>query len=107
MSSDESRRPLGQSGLMVSPVALGCWPIAGVTTLGVNDTDSIATIEKCFDVGINHLETAHVYGPNGESKNLIRRALGNRRDEMVIATKCGIHYEHDQVTDGRPERIRT
>src|SRR3954471_23803249 len=101
------RRPLGSTGLKVSPVALGCWPIAGVTTLDVNDADSIATIQKCFDLGINHLDTAHVYGPNGESENLIRRALGNRRDEAVIATKCGIHYEGaDMVTDGRPERLR-
>jgi aryl-alcohol dehydrogenase-like predicted oxidoreductase len=92
---------------MVSPVALGCWPIAGVTTLDVNDDDSIATIQKCFDVGINHLDTAHVYGANGESENLIRRALGNRRDELVIATKCGIHYENaEMVTDNRPERLR-
>ncbi|HEX5471073.1 MAG TPA: aldo/keto reductase [Lacipirellulaceae bacterium] len=99
-------RPLGNSGLSVSPVALGCWPIAGVSTLGANDADSIATIQKCFDVGINHLDTAHVYGPNGESENLIRRALGSRRKEMVIATKCGIHYENgSMVTDGRPERI--
>jgi aryl-alcohol dehydrogenase-like predicted oxidoreductase len=102
-----ARRPLGKSGLTVSPVALGCWPIAGVTTLGVNDADSIATIQKCFDVGINHLDTAHVYGPNGESEDLVRRALGKRRDEMVIATKCGIHYENDtMVTDNRPERLR-
>jgi aryl-alcohol dehydrogenase-like predicted oxidoreductase len=102
-----ARRPLGNSGLMVSPVALGCWPIAGVTTLNVNDADRIATIQKCFDIGINHLDTAHVYGPNGESENLIRRALGNRRNEMVIATKCGIHYENDtMVTDNRPERLR-
>jgi aryl-alcohol dehydrogenase-like predicted oxidoreductase len=101
------RRSLGNSGFSVSPVALGCWPIAGVTTLDVNDADSIATIQKCFEVGINHLDTAHVYGPNGESENLIRRALGNRRDEMVIATKCGIHYEGtEMVTDGRPERLR-
>ena len=100
-------RPLGNSGLSVSPVALGCWPIAGVTTLDTNDTDSIATIRKCFDVGINHLDTAHTYGPNGESENLIRRALGKRRDEMVLATKCGIHMEGDSfVTDGRPERLR-
>jgi aryl-alcohol dehydrogenase-like predicted oxidoreductase len=92
---------------MVSAVALGCWPIAGVTTLGVNDADSIATIQKCFDLGINHLDTAHVYGPNGESENLIRRALGGRRDDMVIATKCGIHYESGtMVTDNRPERLR-
>lgn len=108
-----NRRPLGNSGLKVSTVALGCWPIAGVTTLGVNDTDSIATIQKCFDVGINHLDTAHVYGPNGESENLIRRALagtrgsGSRRNEMVIATKCGIHYENgEMVNDNRPERLR-
>src|SRR3954463_11074926 len=106
-------RLLGNSGLKVSAVGLGCWPIAGVTTLNVNDADSIATIQKCFDVGINHLDTAHVYGPNGESENLIRRALagtrgsGSRRDEMVIATKCGIHYENGtMVTDNRPERLR-
>jgi len=101
------RRPLGDSGFAVSPVALGCWPIAGVTTLDTNDADSIATIQKCFDIGVNHLDTAHVYGPNGESENLIRRALGNRRDEMVIATKCGIHYEGgEMVTDNRPDRLR-
>lgn len=100
-------RPLGSSGVKVSAVALGCWPIAGVTTLDTNDADSIATIQKCFDVGINHLDTAHVYGPNGESESLIRRALGNRRDDVVIATKCGIHYENGvMVTDNRPERLR-
>ena len=101
------RRPLGNSGFEVSPVALGCWPIAGVTTLDANEADSIATIRACFDLGINHLDTAHVYGPNGESERLIARAITGRRDEMVIATKCGIHYEGaEMVTDGRPERLR-
>lgn len=105
------RRPLGNTGIMVSPVALGCWPIAGVTTLDTNEADSIATIQQCFDVGINHLDTAYVYGPNGESENLIRRALatsnGSRRDEMVIATKCGIHHVNaEMVPDNRPERLR-
>jgi aryl-alcohol dehydrogenase-like predicted oxidoreductase len=107
LSATSDYRTLGNTGIQVSPVALGCWPIAGVTTLGVNDADSIATIQKCFEVGINHLDTAYVYGPNGESENLIRRALGSRREEMVIATKCGIHYEGaEMVTDGRPERLR-
>ncbi len=101
------RRPLGNSGFEVSPVALGCWPIAGVTTLDTNEADSIATIRACFDLGINHLDTAHVYGPNGESEKLISRAIADRRDELVIATKCGIHYEGaEMVTDGRPERLR-
>ena len=76
----------------------------GVTTLDTNDADSIATIQKCFDVGVNHLDTAHVYGPNGESENLDPARVAGRRDEMVIATKCGIHYEgREMVTDGRPE----
>ena len=102
-----SHRPLGNSGFSIAPVALGCWPIAGVTTLDTNDADSIATIQACFDLGVNHLDTAYVYGPHGESENLIRRALGRRRDEMVIATKCGIHYEgSEMVTDGRPEVLR-
>jgi aryl-alcohol dehydrogenase-like predicted oxidoreductase len=106
--STQSCRQLGNTKIEVSPVALGCWPIAGVTTLGANESDSIATIQKCFDVGVNHLDTAHVYGPNGESENLIRRALGNKRDEMVIATKCGIHYENGvMVTDNRPEQLRS
>ena len=101
------RRPLGYSGLSVAPVALGCWPIAGVTTLDTNESDSIATIQACFELGINHLDTAYVYGPNGESETLIRRALGNRRDEMVIATKCGIHYEGTaQVNDARPQTLQ-
>jgi aryl-alcohol dehydrogenase-like predicted oxidoreductase len=104
---EPARRQLGKSGIFVSPVSLGCWPIAGVTTLDTNDADSIATIRKCFDVGINHLDTAHVYGPHGESENLIRRATEGRRDELVIATKCGIHYEgSEMVTDGRPATLR-
>jgi aryl-alcohol dehydrogenase-like predicted oxidoreductase len=100
-------RPLGPSGPAVAPVALGTWPIAGVTTVDTNEADSIATIQKCFDVGINHLDTAYVYGPNGESEKLIRRALGDRRDEMVIATKCGLHFEGDAMpNDGRPETLK-
>jgi aryl-alcohol dehydrogenase-like predicted oxidoreductase len=100
-------RPLGNSGLQIAPVALGCWPIAGVTTLGANETDSLATIRACFELGINHLDTAYAYGPNGESETLIGRALGNRRDEMVIATKGGIHFEgKDMVNDARPETLR-
>ena len=78
-----------------------------MTSLDTTEAESIATIQKCFDLGVNHLDTAYVYGPNGESENRIRRALGGRRDEMVIATKCGIHYEGTtQVVDGRPETLR-
>lgn len=108
MSATADLRPLSRSGLNVTSVALGCWPIAGVSTLDVNDADSIATVRASLDAGVNFLDTAYCYGPNGESETLIRRALeGRRRDEIVIATKGGIHYnaQGKQQRDGRPEQI--
>jgi aryl-alcohol dehydrogenase-like predicted oxidoreductase len=101
-------RPLGTTDIRVSPIALGTWPIAGMTTLGTNDADSIATIAACFDLGINFLDTAYCYGRDGESERLIARAMDGRRDEMVIATKCGIHWETDgaQAIDGRSATLK-
>jgi aryl-alcohol dehydrogenase-like predicted oxidoreductase len=100
--------PLANTGLMISEVALGCWPIAGMTSPGVNDTDSLATIQACFDLGINHLDTAYCYGRNGESERLIARALGPRRHEMVIATKAGLHWDAAgrQTHDATPATLR-
>lgn len=98
-------RPLGNSGFSISAVSLGCWPIAR-QVVGVSEADKLRTIGACFDVGINHLDTAHVYGPNGESETLIAKAIASRRDEFVIATKCGIHYAgKDMVNDAAPETL--
>ena len=101
-------RQLGKSEISTTPVALGCWPIAGVTTRDVNDADSLATIRAACDCGINHIDTAYVYGPNGESERLVGRAITGRRDDLVIATKGGIHFEADgqMSDDGRPETLR-
>jgi aryl-alcohol dehydrogenase-like predicted oxidoreductase len=101
-------RPLANTGLQVSEIALGCWPIAGMTSPGTSDADGIATIQACFDLGVNHLDTAYMYGRWGESERLIARALGSRRDEMVIATKGGLHWDADgrQTHDARPDTLR-
>ncbi len=101
-------RPLGNTGILVSPIALGCWPIAGLTSPGTNDRDSIATIRACFDLGINHLDTAYCYGRDGESEKLIARAVESRRAEMVIATKAGLHWDPDgnQAHDASPAALR-
>ncbi len=100
-------RSLGTSDLTVSPVSLGTWPMAGVTSLGVNDSDSIATLRTCAELGVNFIDTAYCYGPNGESENLIRLALAESRDQFILATKCGIHYDGNgqQANDARPETI--
>jgi aryl-alcohol dehydrogenase-like predicted oxidoreductase len=101
-------RTLGKTDFKISTIGLGCWPIAGVTSPGATEENSLATIRACFDLGINHLDTAHFYGPAGESERLIGRALGDRRDEMIIATKGGIHWGPDgkMAQDARPETLR-
>lgn len=101
-------RLLGNTEIEVSAVALGCWPIAGMTSPGANDADSVATIRACFDLGINHLDTAYCYGREGESERLIARALAGRRDEMVIATKGGLSWDENRkpVRDASPGTLR-
>lgn len=100
-------RPLGSSGLLVTPVAMGCWPISGVTSVDVTEEASLATLEAAFEAGINFFDTAYCYGYEGESERLVGRVLGPRREKVVIATKCGIHWGPDrkQARDARPETI--
>src|SRR5262249_30294793 len=101
-------RQLGKTDIRVSPVALGCWPIAGMTSINVNDVDSLATIAACLDCGINFLDTAFNYGPAGESERLIRQGLGPSRDQIVIATKGGLHWgpKGERLHDARPETLK-
>ena len=79
-----------------------------MTSLGVNDADSRATIAACLDLGINFLDTAYNYGPTGESERLIGQALGKRRDQMIIATKGGLHWgpKGERLHDGRRETLK-
>lgn len=86
---------------------MGCWPIAGVTTLGANEADSLATLHAAIDAGVTHFDNAYVYGPNGESERLLGRAVQGRRDRLAIATKGGVHFEGDAMAqDARPETLR-
>jgi len=106
-----SRRLLGETGIEVSPVAMGCWPIAGMTSLGVNDTDSLATLHAAIDGGINFFDNAYGYGANGESELLLGRAIKERnaaeRQDIVIASKAGMHLEANgqRKFDASPSRI--
>jgi aryl-alcohol dehydrogenase-like predicted oxidoreductase len=86
---------------------MGCWPIAGITSIDVNEADSLATLQAAFDAGIDFFDTAYCYGFEGQSERMIARALGSHRDEIVIATKGGIHWENGkQARDGSPATLK-
>ena len=106
-ASDTPMRMLGRTNIRIAPVGLGCWPIAGMTSLNVNDQDSIRTVQMALDNGINMLDTAYGYGADGESDRLIRKSIVGRREQVVIASKAGMHWKPngDRRFDASPERI--
>lgn len=89
-------RRLGRSGIQISPMGLGCWAIGGLfwdgdTPLGwgeVDDDESIRSVQRALDFGINFFDTADVYGA-GHSERVLARASFGHRHEVVIATKFG------------------
>src|SRR5713226_1479496 len=80
-------RPLGQSGLLVSVVGLGC------NNFGLRlDVDGTrAVVDAAIDVGITLFDTADMYGGGGGSETALGEVLGKRRDQIVLATKFGHH----------------
>ncbi len=87
------RRPLGDSGLEVSAIALGTWAAGGtVETWGhVDDRESVATIHQAIDCGINLIDTAPIYGL-GHAEEIVGKAIRGRRDDVILATKCGLLF---------------
>jgi aryl-alcohol dehydrogenase-like predicted oxidoreductase len=82
-------RPIGQSGIEGSVVALGTWVMGGWMWGGTSDEDSISALQAAIDNGINLIDTAPIYG-FGASENLVGQAIKGRRDKVVLATKCGM-----------------
>jgi len=81
------KRLLGESGLSVSVLGLGCWPLGGgVGWEDQDERDSLATIHAALDYGINFFDTAEAYN-EGHSEELLGKALLGRRDKALIATK--------------------
>ena len=86
--------PLGDSGLSASVIGFGAWAIGGGAVWGgeSDDAESIKTITAALDAGINLLDTAPAYGW-GHSERLIAKAIAGRRDEVLLATKCGLWWD--------------
>lgn len=88
-------RTLGQTGLRVSEIGLGAFPISGMQRqadgtrfgwTGTEDAESIALIHRCEELGINLIDSAEGYG-DGHSEALTGKALRGRRDKWIVATK--------------------
>lgn len=101
-------RKLGRDGPEVSALALGCMGMSEFYGAG-DDVESIATIHRALDLGLNFLDTADMYG-NGENEELIGRAIRGNREKYFVATKFGIvrnvHDPKKRGYNGKPAYVR-
>ena len=100
-------RGLGTQGLTVSALGLGCMGMSEFYGEG-EEAESLATIHRALELGVNFLDTADMYG-QGANERLLGQAISERRDEVVLATKFGIVRDPDDATrrgvSGRPEYV--
>ncbi|MEA2725037.1 MAG: hypothetical protein QOH59_2808 [Gemmatimonadales bacterium] len=101
------RRTLGREGLTVTSLGLGCMGMSEFY-IGRDDEESIATIHRALDLGIDFLDTADMYGPF-TNERLVGRAIRGRRHRVVLATKFGNQRGEDGSflgVNGRPDYVR-
>src|SRR4051795_10640787 len=102
-------RKLGNSGLEVSAIGLGCMGLSFGYGPAVAKQEGIDVIRAAVDLGVTFFDTAEVYGPFN-NEELVGEALAPVRDRVVIATKFGFSYQDGKqepgVLNSRPERIR-
>jgi aryl-alcohol dehydrogenase-like predicted oxidoreductase len=84
-------RDLGRSGVRATAVGLGTWAIGGWMWGGTDEGESVAAIKASLDAGLSMIDTAPAYGL-GRSEEIVGRAIAGRRDEVVLATKCGLDW---------------
>ena len=99
-------RTLGRQGLTVSALGLGCMGMSEFYGVG-DDAESIATIHRALDLGVDFLDTADIYGPF-TNERLVGRAIRGRRDRVALATKFGNERGEDGSflgVNGRPEYV--
>lgn len=105
--TDLSTRQLGSSSLHLSPIGLGTWAMGGGGwKFGwgeQDDAESIRAIRAGLDAGINWIDTAAIYG-HGRAEQIVGEAIAGRRDDVIVATKCGRVWEGDSREIGKSLR---
>ena len=102
-----NERNLGKEGLRVSELGLGCMGMSEFYGTGDED-ESIATIHRAIELGVTFLDTADMYGPFTNEK-LVGKAIADRRDQVVLATKFGNERGEDGSfigVNGKPKYVR-
>ena len=82
-------RPFGRTGLQVSVVGFGCWPMAGDRYGAIEDGEAVKAIHRALDRGVNCVDTAPAYGA-GHSEEVVASALEGHRKDVILVTKCGV-----------------
>ncbi len=100
-------RKLGYSDLHLTPIGLGTWAMGGGDwKFGWGDQDdaaSIASVHEALDAGVNWIDTAAIYG-HGHAERVVGKAIQDRRDDVLIATKCGRVWEGESREIGKSLR---
>jgi aryl-alcohol dehydrogenase-like predicted oxidoreductase len=82
-------RAFGRTGLRVSVLGFGCWPMAGDRYGAIEDDEAVKAIHRALDRGVNCVDTAPAYG-GGHSEEVVARALEKTRRDVILVTKCGV-----------------
>ena len=96
-------RALGGSGIAASVVGFGAWAIGGWTWGGADEQESIRAIHAFLDAGGNLIDTAPVYG-FGRSEEVVGKAIADRREKVVLATKCSMRWDLSDTQKRRAAR---